>query len=161
MQVFNTLKYLTIPAEGFSLPSWFRIELGIFAGRLYFDYREYTALLSWLGIREVVDLQPPVPSSSGSNGLGINQPLKFLVEWLAYRRQTTDILHTPMGYVCQGRALHSTHAFFNSMTTLGDEEDVSSDLGRLQIGNGHVGGGNVGDDDSEWDEGDGGANVFG
>ncbi|RSM02017.1 hypothetical protein CDV31_011100 [Fusarium ambrosium] len=149
MQVFNTLKYLAIPAEPFSLPAWVPIEVGIIAGRLYFDYHEYVSLLSWLGISEALDSRDPV-----SRGFWIRQPLKFLLEWLTHRRQTADILHTPMGYVCQGRALHSTHAFFKSTTKLGDEEDVSSALSRLQIDKGQLGGGNVSDGDSEWEDGD-------
>lgn len=155
MQMFNTLKYLTIPAKEFSVPTWLPIEVGIFAGRLYFDYHEYESLLSWLGIAEVLDSRVPV-----SRGFWIRQPLKFLLEWLTHRRQTADILHTPMGYVCQGRALHDTHAFFNSTTKLRDEEDMSSALGRLQLGNGHLGGGNVSDDDSEWEDGDMGVQVL-
>ncbi|KAJ4329354.1 hypothetical protein N0V84_000249 [Fusarium piperis] len=159
MQVFNTFKYLTIPAREFLLPPWLPIEVGILAGRLYFGYNEYMLLLSWLGITEMIeaeDLRYLLPC-----GLRIDQPLKFLVEWLTHRRQTADILHTPMGYVCQGRNLHRDHAFFKSMTKPRDEEDVSSRFGRLQIGNGHLGGGNVSDDDSEWDDGDGGVDVLG
>ncbi|KAI8716467.1 hypothetical protein NCS52_00940700 [Fusarium sp. LHS14.1] len=155
MQMFNTLKYLTIPAKEFSVPAWLPIEVGVFAGRLYFDYHEYESLLSWLGIGEVTDSQVPV-----SRGFWIRQPLKFLLEWMTHRRQTADILHTPMGYVCQGRALHDTHAFFSSTTKLRDDGDVSSALGRLQIGNGQLGGGNASDDDSEWEDGDMDAQVL-
>ncbi|KAH7268297.1 hypothetical protein B0J15DRAFT_533760 [Fusarium solani] len=153
MQVFNTLQYLTIPADQDPLPAWASIEVGIIAGRLYFDYREYESLLAWLGIGEVSDSKDAV-----RRGLWIDHPLKFLLEWLTYRRQTADILHTPMGYVCQGRALQATHAFFNSTTNLVDLEDISSGIDRLQIGNGNLGG-NASEDDSEWEEGDGGVDV--
>ncbi|KAJ4211923.1 hypothetical protein NW759_012210 [Fusarium solani] len=153
MQVFNTLQYLTIPADQDPLPAWVSIEVGIIAGRLYFDYREYESLLAWLGIGEVSDSKDAV-----RRGLWIDHPLKFLLEWLTYRRQTADILHTPMGYVCQGRALQATHAFFNSTTNLVDLEDISYGIDRLQIGNGNLGG-NASEDDSEWEEGDGGVDV--
>ncbi|KAL6353777.1 hypothetical protein LRP88_12769 [Fusarium phalaenopsidis] len=132
MQVFNTLEYLTIPADQDPLPAWVSIELGI---------------------GEVSDSKDAV-----RRGLWIDHPLKFLLEWLTYRRQTADILHTPMGYVCQGRALQATHAFFNSTANLGDLGDISSGIDRLQIGNGNLGG-NASEDDSEWEEGDGGVDV--
>lgn len=153
MQVFNTLQYLTIPADQGPLPAWVSIEVGIIAGRLYFDYHEYESLLAWLGIGEVSDSKDAV-----KRGLWIDYPLKFLLEWLTYRRQTADILHTPMGYVCQGRALQATHAFFNSTANLGGLEDLSSGIDRLQIGKGNLGG-NASEDDSEWEEGDGGVDV--
>ncbi|KAI8664160.1 hypothetical protein NCS55_00923800 [Fusarium keratoplasticum] len=153
MQVFNTLQYLTIPSDQGPLPAWVSIEVGIIAGRLYFDYHEYESLLAWLGIGEVSDSKDAV-----RRGLWIDHPLKFLLEWLTYRRQTADILHTPMGYVCQGRALQATHAFFNSTANLGELEDLSSGIDRLQIGNGNLGG-NASEDDSEWEEGDGGVDV--
>ena len=150
MQVFNTLQYLTIPAGQDPLPAWVSIEVGIIAGRLYFEYHEYEPLLAWLGIGGV--------SASLKRGLWTDHPLKFLLDWLTYRRQTADILQTPMGYVCQGRALHATHAFFNSTANLGELGNISSGIDRLQIGNGNLGG-NASEDDSEWEEGDGGVDV--
>ena len=36
----------------------------------------------------------------------------FLLEWLSLRRKGQDIMHTPVGYICQGRALDSGHSFF-------------------------------------------------
>ncbi|RSL53391.1 hypothetical protein CEP54_010421 [Fusarium duplospermum] len=155
MQVFNTLQYLTIPADQDPLPAWVSIEVGIIAGRLYFEYHEYEPLLAWLGVARESNSEDAV-----RRGLFIHSPLKFLLEWLTYRRQTADILHTPMGYVCQGRALHATHAFFNS-TNLRELEDISSGLNRLQIGNGNLGDGNASEDDSEWEEADGGVGVLG
>lgn len=153
MQVFNTLQYLTIPANQDPLPAWVSIEVGIIAGRLYFEYHEYESLLAWLGIGKVSNSKDAV-----RRGLWINNPLKFLLEWLTYRRQTADILHTPMGYVCQGRALHATHTFFNSTANPEEVEDISSGIDRLQIANGKLGD-NASEDDSEWEEGDGGVDV--
>ncbi|KUJ24466.1 uncharacterized protein LY89DRAFT_663197 [Mollisia scopiformis] len=51
---FNDLKYYTVPAlpADWEAPMWLRIELGIFAGRLYFDYQEYTHVLNFLGVKD-------------------------------------------------------------------------------------------------------------
>lgn len=40
------------------------------------------------------------------------ETISFLLEWLCLRRKGQDIMHTPIGYVCQGRPLLSGHAFF-------------------------------------------------
>lgn len=37
----------------------------------------------------------------------------FLIEWLSLRRKGQDIMHTPIGYVCQGRPLNREHGFFS------------------------------------------------
>jgi hypothetical protein len=51
---FNDLKYYAIPPlpADWEAPMWLKIELGIFAGRLYFEYDEYATLCSFLGIVE-------------------------------------------------------------------------------------------------------------
>lgn len=53
---FNDLKYYTIPElpPEWKAPTWLLIELGIFAGRLYFQYEEYGDLLRYLGFEEAV-----------------------------------------------------------------------------------------------------------
>jgi hypothetical protein len=38
--------------------------------------------------------------------------ISFILEWLSLRRRGQDVMHTPLGYVCQGRPLDSQHAFF-------------------------------------------------
>lgn len=109
MAGFNTLKYLTIPAmpTEMTLPRWLGIEIGILAGRLYFDWDEYQPLMAWLGLHN--------ESTDGPGegcGLGIRNPRKFLTEWLTHCRHTHDITHTPMGYICQRRQLKMNHSFF-------------------------------------------------
>ncbi|KAK7967332.1 uncharacterized protein PG986_001609 [Apiospora aurea] len=42
-----------------------------------------------------------------------DDPRGFLLDWLAFRRRGHNILHTPMGYLCQGRQLTKEHAFFS------------------------------------------------
>lgn len=120
MWLFNTLKYFTMPVreKSAAFPPWLSIEIGVLAGRLYFDFAEYTPLITWLGVDEATKLstgllnEPSQETSSVARGLFVDQPLKFLLEWLTYRRQTLDIMHTPMGYICQRRRLYREHSFF-------------------------------------------------
>jgi hypothetical protein len=51
---FNDLRYYSVPTlpKNWTAPSWLKIELGIFAGRLYFEYEEYPDLCTFLGVRE-------------------------------------------------------------------------------------------------------------
>ncbi|KAI9772802.1 MAG: hypothetical protein M1839_002303 [Geoglossum umbratile] len=127
---FNNLMYYSLPSlpQNWRPPAWLTIELGIFAGRLYFEFAEYAALTSYLGLADV-DLgdvgsiaTDEVPVSAGGIGIeGVTRkqirsftkrPLSFLQEWLALRRKGQDFVHTPMGYVCQGRQLRASHPFF-------------------------------------------------
>ncbi|KAG8409573.1 hypothetical protein J3459_017399 [Metarhizium acridum] len=129
MQVFNCLTYLAVPSwqRNCRLPTWLSIEVGILSGRLYFEFSEYNALLSWLGVH------PDEQQSGPSTGIQIREPLQFLQEWVTYRRQTDDILNTPVGFVCQRQHLHEGHFFF-----LGHEPNyesaasISSDEARLE-----------------------------
>lgn len=49
---FNNLAFYAIPTlpVDWKAPNWLKIQLGIFAGRLYFDYDEYTDILKFLGL---------------------------------------------------------------------------------------------------------------
>jgi hypothetical protein len=74
---FNDLKYYSVPPlpADWQAPTWLKIELGIFAGRLYFEYDEYPALYSFLGI---VDRQPAAPLSDyldveTQSGMSLNE----------------------------------------------------------------------------------------
>ncbi|KAK8075993.1 hypothetical protein PG994_003265 [Apiospora phragmitis] len=51
---FNSLKFFSIPVlpEGWTAPPDLVVELGLFAGRLYFDWDEYPSVCSVLGIDE-------------------------------------------------------------------------------------------------------------
>lgn len=105
MQSFNCLSYLTVPSwpSHLQVPVWLGIEVGIFSGRLYFEFAEYEPLLAWLA------------ALRDSTGGKTEEPLQFLQEWLTFRRRTEDILYTPAGFVCQGQHLHEGHFFFASM----------------------------------------------
>ena len=105
---FDRLDYCTVPPLPtlYRLPSWLSFELGILAGRLYFEYDKYHPILQRL------QLEPKSMNTSQSVLGGSSNQLGFLQEWLAARRQGQDISHTPMGYVCQRSPLRVDHPFF-------------------------------------------------
>jgi hypothetical protein len=133
---FNDFTYYTMPdlPSGWVAPNWLKIELGIFAGRLYFQYDEYAGLCKFLGI----DNSPKSESTNQATGIldekaltaenfwtlkakaeavkrpttFTPQPLVFMQEWLSLRRKGQDFAHTPMGFVCQGKPLGPDHPFF-------------------------------------------------
>ncbi|KJZ68053.1 hypothetical protein HIM_12557 [Hirsutella minnesotensis 3608] len=85
-----------------SLPLWLPIELGLLGARLYFDFEEYSMLLEHL--RSVIKADGP-SSGQSSSSTSAGDIHVFLLEWLTIRRKGQDVLHTPMGYVCQGNQL--------------------------------------------------------
>ncbi|KAE8372270.1 hypothetical protein BDV26DRAFT_274461 [Aspergillus bertholletiae] len=108
---FSHLDYYTIPSfpAQYAIPSWLSFEVGIFAGRLYFEYTDYAYILQQL---------QPGPEPQGSNERRVTRrtaQMSFLEEWLVLHRQGQDISHTPMGYVCQNRALRADHPFFGAV----------------------------------------------
>jgi len=140
MLQFNDFKFYAVPSlpTGWEAPMWLRVELGIFAGRLYFEYFEYNDLCEYFGangatagVQEDVD-ELTSTTISGVDGIidgsvddemesGVTapeltvftkRPLTFLQEWLAVRRKGQDFSHTPMGHVCQGKPLLESHPFF-------------------------------------------------
>ena len=134
---FNDLTYYAIPKlpEKWKAPTWLSVELGIFAGRLYFEYEEYTELRKYLDVGDTTfdsadtagDPLSPVKFCRTGNEestksvaqpkqIFTKKPLTFLQEWLAIRRRGQDFAHTPMGYVCQDKPLHATHPFFGNST---------------------------------------------
>ena len=111
MMHFNGLLYYVIPSLpiGYAVPDWLSIELGIFAGRLYMNFAECAALKRYLRLEDSSNLQS---SSEHVGDIFTKDPINFLLDWLTLRRKGHDIMHTPMGYVCQGRLLHPNHPFF-------------------------------------------------
>lgn len=140
---FDDLRYYAMPSlpTGWKAPTWLRIELGIFAGRLYFEYSEYSDLCKYLGLGEAAaklaettdmtvvpaeldgPVEEPVEGDAADEKVEMDmrarhaqsfttKPLSFLQEWLAVRRKGQDFAHTPMGYVCQGKPLTASHPFF-------------------------------------------------
>jgi hypothetical protein len=148
---FNGLSYYVLPRlpVGHIAPDWFSIELGIFAGRLYINFPECAPLTKYLRLKDITDTEAP-QSNSEHVGIFTENPINFLLEWLTLRRKGQDIMHTPMGYVCQGRPLRESHPFFVTQSADAGEVVTPSVGGRT--------GGNVdeaedGDTDleDEWD----------
>lgn len=55
---FNNLMHYSFPRlpKNWKPPTWLTIELGLFAGRLYFDFGEYAALVNYLGLADLDDV---------------------------------------------------------------------------------------------------------
>ncbi|KAL7927254.1 hypothetical protein ACQKWADRAFT_327147 [Trichoderma austrokoningii] len=98
MVAFNQLRYYTLPPipPDVEFPSWFKVELGILAGRLYMDYDEWHLTNDYMK-----ETQADTPISSA-----------FLLEWLGVRCRANDVLHTPLGYICLGKTPAQDHPFF-------------------------------------------------
>ncbi|KAF2267772.1 hypothetical protein CC78DRAFT_591207 [Lojkania enalia] len=128
MLQFNNLDYHATPPlpSDFQVPPWMKIELGIFAGRLYFSWDEYEELLGYLS--------SPTVGSDGSchqssHFAFAKKPLAFLHEWLAVRRKGQDYEHTPMGYITTGKPLSADHSFFltkNESSKLDSKPEIKS-----------------------------------
>ena len=169
MRHFNSLQYYALPSlpKDWAVPKWLPIELGIFAGFLYFDYSEYTSLLQYLGLQTNIskvveegidDLSPQDNNivDTGEKTAKANytqehraiacKPLSFLQEWLAIRRKGQDFAQTPMGFVCQGKPLAETHPFFTRL-----EKDGERQTRAVRVGSIGVRGTNDEEDDIEHD----------
>lgn len=108
MLSFNNLTFYAVPSlpATWAAPMWLKIELGIFSGRLYFEYPEYDYLCHYLGIKESVielerieddlgasedvltsleeaDIPDVVEAKNTKPGVNVfaNKPLTFLLEW--------------------------------------------------------------------------------
>ena len=142
MLQFDTLKFYTIPTlpKSWEPPSWLVCDLGIFAGRLYFDsVTQDRPVCAALGlpapesadhtlVKVMADLDlDDVPSTGGEIKEEIRQPfspqpLVFMQEWLAIRRRGQDFSQTMMGELCRGRRGVDVDKDA-SMTSTEDEED--------------------------------------
>ncbi|KAF4624821.1 hypothetical protein G7Y89_g13348 [Cudoniella acicularis] len=148
LQKFNKLGYYSVPAlpPDWEAPFWLRVELGIFAGRSYFEYDEYLCLCKYLGVKEksgnleegkndesIGSSEPDETSQSGSENVDseveanapitfARKPLTFVHEWMAIRRKGLDFANTPMGYLCQGKILTPDHPFFAKPEVLAQED---------------------------------------
>ncbi|KAI9675628.1 MAG: hypothetical protein M1817_000995 [Caeruleum heppii] len=111
MVQFDQLDFYTMPAlpQDWKPPNWLTTELGLFAGRLYFDFDNYTHLHRYLGLGAVDDA---VGITSEFTSTLTDKPLTFLQEWMAVRRKGQDFSHSPMGLVCQGKTLTVDHPLF-------------------------------------------------
>ncbi|KAF5977410.1 very large low complexity protein [Fusarium bulbicola] len=120
----GTLAYFPVPTpeKELVIPSWLSIEIGIMAGRLYLPYDQYTQLRSCLNVDETAEPLATMDDAHRSTkhilpNFGILNPQslsKFLSEWISYRSRSSDITHTPMGYLIGNRDLPADHSFFTS-----------------------------------------------
>lgn len=103
----------SLPIE-WTAPTWLRTEVGIYSGRLYFDFSEYSSILAFLGVKETTNrIEEDVDDVNASEESEVNKsednngdakihraftkkPLAFLQEWLAVRRKGQDFAETPM-----------------------------------------------------------------
>ena len=123
---FDNLKFYTVPRlpESWKAPTWLVTDLGILAGRLYFDYDEhYPAVCESLGLPTPVAARTSLPEVLTEAELWRVLPfdeykdattqgdpfspnsLLFMQEWLAIRRKGQDFSQTMMGKLCRGRKL--------------------------------------------------------
>jgi hypothetical protein len=105
MLSFDSLRYYSLPPlpADYTFPIWFRVELGILAGRLYGDPGELDLVARYLRpTSEVTE----IGSGDAASLVGLaDDPAAFMLEWLTLRRKAQDVLHTPMGQICMGRTL--------------------------------------------------------
>ncbi|KAF3221100.1 hypothetical protein TWF106_006425 [Orbilia oligospora] len=120
---FDTLRFLSIPPlpEEWKPPSKLSVELGIVAGRLYFPFEHFSDLKDYFGLTYEDAGENMTADASGVSGSPIfaEKPLSFLQEWLTLKRKGQDFLHTPIGYICQGKNLLGSHPFFTDRSSDG------------------------------------------
>lgn len=125
MAHFNRLDYYAVPSSpvDYQAPQWLTTHLGLFAGRLYFEFEEYEAITTLLHSNEQshghgpTRPQEPDDRYSALSTTGPNL-LVFLQEWTNVRRKGQEFTHTPMGYVCEGKLLSAQHPFFSKENTV-------------------------------------------
>jgi hypothetical protein len=146
MLQFNNIDYFAIPPlpAGFQTPRWLKVELGIFSGRLYFEWDEYEEIMSYLGVQVVKDKDGQDLQIVRKEAFA-TKPLAFLHAWLAIRRKGQDFEHTPMGFITTGKPLSKDHPFF---ATTDERPDDTKLHPRAHIA--HI----KQDDDDDSDDGD-------
>ena len=157
MLQFDGLQFYAIPSLSvdWCVPAWLRIKLGTLAGRLYFQYDEYSLLYRYFGI----DSEDNSRVGDGSRELEkktfSEKPLAFLQEWLAVRRKGQDFTYTPKGYICQGKILTANHPFFAVTAARGDnlmDKDVAMGNDNLPMGGHDSGAGLIEIEEDEEEE---------
>lgn len=122
---FDTLQFYTVPnlPDRWRAPAWLVRDLGIFAGRLYFNLQEQgRAVYEFLGLPPPLLALQHAPTELDSwHELPFDDPtedhrkpepfspmpLLFMQEWLAIRRKGQDFSQTMMGELCRGRRLEA------------------------------------------------------
>jgi len=106
MLKFDALDFYSIPPlpAGWKASNSIRNVLGLFAGRLYFKYKDYDQLCVYLGLEH--------PKADDGLRVMCKDPLDFLREWTSIRRKDADFSRTPTGFLLRSRKLPQDHAFF-------------------------------------------------
>jgi len=108
--------YVSSPTDGYTGLDWLSIELGIFAGRLYINFPVCAPLTNYIQLADKNWYKLPAKSHQARWHLyqeSCRPPTR-----VAYGLpQGADIMHTPIGYICQGRPLHKNHPFFAARST--------------------------------------------
>jgi hypothetical protein len=159
----GTLAYYPVPTpeKQLAIPSWLSIEIGLMAGRLFLPYDQYTQLRSCLEVDEMAEhsvvtndihcsRKHILPNFGVMNAKSL---AKFLTEWLVHRSRSSDIMHTPMGYLIQNRDLPENHPFFTSNPKSRDIGTRSLTTHEERIKNANLSAAHDGDDESEWSDG--------
>lgn len=139
---FNQLGYYAIPSTSSDsqAPQWLTDEIGLFAGRLYFEFEEHESIMKLLGIRRTDDpltggASPTETSSTHVTGqesrhqnfqlsTSTANTLMFIQEWLGVRRKGQEFTNTPMGYMCEEKPLTTQHPFFAKLSGEHMPEDL-------------------------------------
>ncbi|KAJ9606841.1 hypothetical protein H2200_008851 [Cladophialophora chaetospira] len=142
MLPFGELTFYATPAlpTGWSAPTWLKVQIGIFAGGLYFPFRELQPIRELLGLNDdlaadldELRLEDESPSDGNQTStddeqhhtdeirqaraikIKVTKMLRFLHAWLATRSRGQDFTHTPMGYICARKVLTQDHPFFRTV----------------------------------------------
>jgi hypothetical protein len=115
MLQFSGMRYYSMPPlqSEHIIPQRLTIEVGILAGRLYLQHDECAPLIEYIDSASI----------HRRSDATATETIAFILEWLSLRRKGQDIMHTPLGYVCQGRPLGIEHAFF--MTNRASDSHVA------------------------------------
>ena len=149
MIVFDTLTFYSYPRlpDHWHAPTWLVRDLGIYAGRLYFDLdSQCGAVYEFLGLAlpttataalkiKSTDADPIFDMASEEVKQDepklepfCSNPLLFIQEWLAIRRKGQDFSQTMMGEICRGRKLEReiNEEVEVSIRTANQEDSASS-----------------------------------
>ena len=147
MLAFDTLRLYTVPRlpTHWRAPAWLVRDLGIFAGRLYFDLNDQShAVYQALGLPPPasanVDLPVELtemdlwhelpfgePQQESKEGPFCENPLLFMQEWLAIRRKGQDFSQSMVGQLIRGGRLEEADLKEEDVE-LGEEEKERNEV---------------------------------
>lgn len=143
MLPFDTLRLYTVPSlpTNWRAPTWLVRDLGIFAGRLYFDFDDQShAVYQALGLPPPAsktedpsaammtesDLWHELPFGDGqqvtTQAPFSTNPLLFMQEWLAIRRKGQDFSQSMVGELIRGRRLERSDLIEDEADCSGEDE---------------------------------------